>query len=158
MAEANSKGKSPKKSRGYSWKEEDVKELIQIMQEETVMFSLDNAKTPKEKRAAYKTVQVQMQKKGINISLDAIINKWKKLRQQYKQHMLVKLENMRQKEMLAHETRLKELENERRREERQHELMLVNLLSQNRNPFQRMNFYEGSNPVHIGSESSFYEM
>ena len=34
------------------------------MQEETVMFSLDNAKTPKEKRAAYKTVQVQMQKKG----------------------------------------------------------------------------------------------
>lgn len=64
MAEANSKGKSPKKSRGYSWKEEDVKELIQIMQEETVMFSLDNAKTPKEKRAAYKTVQVQMQKKG----------------------------------------------------------------------------------------------
>ena len=27
-------------------------------------FSLDNAKTPKEKRAAYKTVQVQMQKKG----------------------------------------------------------------------------------------------
>ena len=61
---ANSKGKSPKKSRGYSWKEEDVKELIQIMQEETVMFSLDNAKTPKEKRAAYKTVQVQMQKKG----------------------------------------------------------------------------------------------
>lgn len=56
MAEANSKGKSPK--------EEDVKELIQIMQEETVMFSLDNAKTQKEKRAAYKTVQVQMQKKG----------------------------------------------------------------------------------------------
>ena len=45
-----------------AWK--DVKELIQIMQEETVMFSLDNAKTPKEKRAAYKTVQVQMQKKG----------------------------------------------------------------------------------------------
>lgn len=72
--------------------------------------------------------------------------------------MLVKLENMRQKEMLAHEIRLKELENERRREERQHELMLVNLLSQNRHPFQRMDFYDGSNPVHSGSESSFYEM
>ena len=72
--------------------------------------------------------------------------------------MLVKLENMRQKEMLVHEIWLKELENERRREERQHELMLVNLLSQNRNPFQRMDFYEGSNPVHSGSESSFYEM
>ena len=38
--------------------------------------------------------------------------------------MLVKLENLRQKEMLAHEIRLKEIENERRREERQHELML----------------------------------
>ena len=31
------------------------------MQEETIIFSLDNAKSPKEKRAAYKSVQVQLQ-------------------------------------------------------------------------------------------------
>ena len=38
------RGKSPRKSRGQSWKDQDVKELIQIMQEETIIFSLDNAK------------------------------------------------------------------------------------------------------------------
>ena len=35
-----------------------------IMQEETIIFSLDNAKSPKEKRAAYKSVQVQLQNRG----------------------------------------------------------------------------------------------
>ena len=34
------------------------------MQEETIIFSLDNAKSPKEKRAAYKSVQVQLQNRG----------------------------------------------------------------------------------------------
>ena len=58
---AANRGKSPRKSRGQSWKDQDVKELIQIMQEETIIFSLDNAKSPKEKRAAYKSVQVQLQ-------------------------------------------------------------------------------------------------
>ena len=52
------------KSRGQSWKDQDVKELIQIMQEETIIFSLENAKSPKEKRAAYKSVQVQLQNRG----------------------------------------------------------------------------------------------
>ena len=61
---AANRGKSPRKSRGQSWKDQDVKELIQIMQEETIIFSLDNAKSPKEKRAAYKSVQVQLQNRG----------------------------------------------------------------------------------------------
>jgi len=46
--------KLPAKSRGVAWKEKDVEELLKLMKEETVMFSLENAKTPKEKRAVYK--------------------------------------------------------------------------------------------------------
>ena len=51
-------------SRGIAWKDQDVEELIELIKEETIVFSLKNAKTPKEKRAAYKTVQVQLQNKG----------------------------------------------------------------------------------------------
>ena len=46
--------KSPGKSRGIAWKDQDVKELIELMKEEAMMFSIENAKTTKEKRAAYK--------------------------------------------------------------------------------------------------------
>lgn len=54
MATAKSaKQKSPQKSRGISWKNENVQLLLEVMKEETILFSLDNAKTPKEKRAAY---------------------------------------------------------------------------------------------------------
>ena len=42
--------KSPRKSRGIAWKDKDEGELIELMKEETIMFSLENAKTPKEKR------------------------------------------------------------------------------------------------------------
>ena len=65
--------------------------------------------------------------------------------------MLMKLEQMRHKEMLEHEIRLKELDNERRREERQHELMLLNLLNNNRNPYppQMMDFYKGNNSAPV---------
>jgi len=71
--------------------------------------------------------------------------------------MLVKLEQIRHKEMLEHEIRMKELDNVCRREERQHELLLLNILSSNRNPYppQRMDFYQGSNS---GSESSYFEL
>lgn len=74
--------------------------------------------------------------------------------------MLMKLEQMRHKEMLEHEIRLKELDNERRREERQHELMLLNLLNNNRNPYppQMMDFYKGKNSGPSGSESSYFEL
>ena len=58
------KQKSPQKSRGTSWKNADVQLLLEVMKEETILFSLDNAKTPKEKRAAYKNVQVKLQNKG----------------------------------------------------------------------------------------------
>ena len=64
--------KSPGKSRGIAWKDKDVGELIELMKEETIMFSLENAKTPKEKRAVYKSVQVQLQNNG-NIQLVANI-------------------------------------------------------------------------------------
>lgn len=56
--------KSPVKSRGQMWKDENVFNLISIMNEETILFNLDNAKTPKEKRACYAAVHVQLQKKG----------------------------------------------------------------------------------------------
>ena len=41
--------KSPRKSRDIAWKDQDVEELIELMKEETIMFSLENAKIPKEK-------------------------------------------------------------------------------------------------------------
>lgn len=74
--------------------------------------------------------------------------------------MLMKLEQMRHKDMLEHEMRLKELDNERRREERHHELMLLNLLNNNRNPHppQMMDFYKGNNSGASGSESSYFEL
>ena len=37
--------KPPGKSRELPWKEKDVDELLQLINEETIMFSLDNAKT-----------------------------------------------------------------------------------------------------------------
>ena len=43
--------KSPGRSRGKAWKDKEVDELIEQMKEETIMLSLENAKTPKEKRA-----------------------------------------------------------------------------------------------------------
>ena len=67
--------KSPGKSCGIAWKDQDVKELIELMKEETIMFSLENAKTPQEKRAVNKSVQVQLQNKG-NVDLVANIAHW----------------------------------------------------------------------------------
>ena len=109
--------RSPPKSRGRSWKESDVKELLAIMKEETIAHNLDHAKTPKEKRAAYNDIRAKLQNKGkivdailltcscrqfsiLKYSLDnviillgiiytveSIINKSKKLKQQYKTHV-----------------------------------------------------------------------
>ena len=64
--------KSPGKSRRIAWTDKDVEELIELMKEETIMFSLEDAKTPKEKRAVYQSVQVQLQNKG-NVQLVAKI-------------------------------------------------------------------------------------
>ena len=64
--------KSPGKSRGIAWKDKDVEDLIELMKEETIMFSLENAKTPKEKRAVYKSVQVQLENNS-NVQLVANI-------------------------------------------------------------------------------------
>ena len=74
--------------------------------------------------------------------------------------MLMKLEQMRHKEMLEHEIRLKELDNERRIEERQHELMLLNILNNNRNPYppQMMDFYRENNSGPSDSESNNFEL
>ena len=39
--------------------------LLEVMKEETILFSLDNGETPKEnERAAYKNVQVKLENKG----------------------------------------------------------------------------------------------
>ena len=60
----SAKQNSPQKSRGISWKNENVLLLLEVMIEETILFSLDNAKTPKEKRAAYENVTVKLESKG----------------------------------------------------------------------------------------------
>ena len=65
MATAKSaKRKSPQKSCGISWKNEDIQLLLEVMKEEMILFSLDNVKTPKQKRAGYKNVLVKLQNKG----------------------------------------------------------------------------------------------
>ena len=56
------KSPSPKKSRCFVWKE-DVSALLTIMKEETILYNLDHAKTPKEKRSAYRHVAVQLEEK-----------------------------------------------------------------------------------------------
>ena len=58
------KVKSPRKSRGLAWKNSDVRQLLEVMQEETILYSLDNANTPNAKRVTYRDVQVQLQNKG----------------------------------------------------------------------------------------------
>ncbi|XP_068739193.1 transcription initiation factor TFIID subunit 7-like [Montipora capricornis] len=193
--------KSPAKSRGIAWRDKDVEELIELMKEETIMFSLENARMPKEKRAVYKSVQVQLENKGLpdegadlesetdddgkigsddevasvhdeeqsndtndmkaegcselakrkleleeeelkpyvkksNVSKKerktkleksmAVLSDSFKDAAEREMDMLMKLEQMRHKDMFEHEMRLKELDNERRIEERQHELMLLN--------------------------------
>ena len=57
-------GNSPRKSRGMAWKDDDVKQMLLIMQEETIFYAMDNDKTPNEKRAAYTNVQVKLHNKG----------------------------------------------------------------------------------------------
>ena len=47
-----------------SWKTEEVEKLIDLWAEDTVQFSIDNAKTPKEKTAVYRTLQVQLEQQG----------------------------------------------------------------------------------------------
>lgn len=69
--------KSPNKRNKQSqrkWKDADVKELISLMQEETIIFSLNNAKTPKEKSACYKVVHAELNKKGIKACKCFLIN------------------------------------------------------------------------------------
>ena len=60
------KKKSPKNLVMYPGKIRTSSELLlEVMKEETILFSLDNAETPKEKEgAAYKNVQVRLENKG----------------------------------------------------------------------------------------------
>lgn len=62
---AAKKASSPKKSKSFAWSDQDVSALLAIMKEETILFNLDNAKTPKEKRSAYKHVAVKLEEKGV---------------------------------------------------------------------------------------------
>ena len=50
--------------RGKTWKESEVRALLDLMEKETIAFNLDNAKTPKEKRSGYSIVQVQLENRG----------------------------------------------------------------------------------------------
>ena len=60
------KQKSPKNLVIYPGKIRTPTEpLLEVMKEETILFSLDNGETPKEnERAAYKNVQVKLENKG----------------------------------------------------------------------------------------------
>ena len=50
--------------RGKTWKESEVRALLDLMKEETTAFNLDNAKTSKEKQSGYSVVQVQLENRG----------------------------------------------------------------------------------------------
>ena len=60
------KQKSPKKNVMYSEQIRTPSELLlEVMKEETILFSLDNGETPKEnEKAAHKNVQVKLENKG----------------------------------------------------------------------------------------------
>jgi hypothetical protein len=59
------KSTSPRKSRSFIWSDENVSELLSIMKEETILYNLNNAKTPKEKRSAYRHVAAKLEEKGM---------------------------------------------------------------------------------------------
>ena len=42
------------------WTDKEVVRIMDLWAEETIQFSLDNAKTPKEKSSVYKTLQIQV--------------------------------------------------------------------------------------------------
>lgn len=64
--------------------------------------------------------------------------------------MLFKIEEMRSKQLMDHEIRMKQLDNERRKEERQHELQMLSMMTQMKSQqpqYQRELNYQ-SNPVY----------
>lgn len=46
------------------WTDEEAGRLMDVWAEETIQFSLDNAKTPKENSSVYKTLQMQLEQQG----------------------------------------------------------------------------------------------
>ena len=67
MADSSNKKKGVKKD---PWKDEDVQLLLDIFSEDTIQFSLDKAKCPKDKNAVYNDVKVKLENKGkLNISI-----------------------------------------------------------------------------------------
>ena len=50
--------------RGKTWRESEVRALLDLIKKETIAFNLDNAKTSKEKRSGYSIVQVQHENRG----------------------------------------------------------------------------------------------
>lgn len=108
-----------------------------------------NENEKKEKEASMQILKRKIPKKTkLEKSIEVLSNGFRAAAEK-ETEMMVKLEQMRHKEMLEHEIRLKELENERRREERQHELLLLNVLSQNRNQV-------ASQDVHFGQQHMMY--
>ena len=107
-----------------------------------------NENEKKEKEASMQILKRKIQKTKLEKSIEVLSNGFRAAAEK-ETEMMVKLEQMRHKEMLEHEIRLKELENERRREERQHELLLLNILSQNRNQVT-------SQDVHFGQQHMMY--
>lgn len=59
-------GKNSKEKESCStWKDEEVESLIDIFSEETIQFSLEKAKCPKDKNAVYNEVKVRLESQGI---------------------------------------------------------------------------------------------
>ena len=52
-------------SQYHSWEDKYLKDVLEIMKEETIFYSFDNAKTPKEKRPACKQVHVKFEEKWL---------------------------------------------------------------------------------------------
>ena len=50
--------KSPGKSCGIAWKDKDVEELIELMKEETIIFSLENATKQRKTKVTFSIWQI----------------------------------------------------------------------------------------------------
>ena len=57
-------GRTSKMAEKRKWTDEEVVRLMDLWAEETIQFSLDNVKTPKEKTSVYKTLQIQLEQQG----------------------------------------------------------------------------------------------
>ncbi|CAB4003255.1 Hypothetical predicted protein, partial [Paramuricea clavata] len=87
MAEKD-EGKKKRTNRGITWPDTAAIALLNIWQEEEIRISLETCKSSKEMRATYRTITLELHKKGFtDYTLENVVNKMKKLRQRFKKEV-----------------------------------------------------------------------